>query len=63
VFPVRYGLNFCIVACRAYATTTKWADIQGPFLGNGSVNTFPQEHTRTQQYKSYVFYVVLAELL
>jgi hypothetical protein len=24
-----------------YATTARWADIPGPFLGNGSVNIFP----------------------
>jgi hypothetical protein len=35
---------------------------QGPFLGNGSVNTFPQQRIRTQQlsdcWKRGVFYVV-----
>jgi hypothetical protein len=24
-----------------YATAARWSDIPGPFLGNGSVNTFP----------------------
>jgi hypothetical protein len=36
--------NLCIAQCsvqsRCYATTAKWADIPGPFLGTGSVNTF-----------------------
>jgi hypothetical protein len=29
------------VYSRCYATTARWADIPGPFLGNSSVNTFP----------------------
>jgi hypothetical protein len=29
------------VYSRCYATTARWVDIPGPFLGNGSVNTFP----------------------
>jgi hypothetical protein len=32
---------YCSVSCHCYATTARWADIPGPFLGNGSVNTFP----------------------
>jgi hypothetical protein len=46
-----------------YATTARWAHIPGPFLDNSSVNTFAQQQTRTQQYKSCVFYVVRAERL
>jgi hypothetical protein len=26
---------------KSYAMTVRWADIPGPFPGNGSVNTFP----------------------
>jgi hypothetical protein len=32
---------YCSVQSRCYATTARWADILGPFLGNGSVSTFP----------------------
>jgi hypothetical protein len=35
---------------RCYATTARLADIQGPFLGNGSVNTFLQQQTEPQQW-------------
>jgi hypothetical protein len=48
------------VACRAVATQRQ------PFLGNGSVNTFPQSNTNAtmaQKYKSYIFCVVRAEML
>jgi hypothetical protein len=53
------------VACRSrcYAATVRWADIPAPFLGNGSVNTFLQPKTQTQQYKSCVFYVARVEML
>jgi hypothetical protein len=37
--------------------------IAGPFLGNSSVNTFPQQQIKTQQLKSCVFYVVRDEML
>jgi hypothetical protein len=30
---------------------------------NGSVNTFPQQRIRTQQWKNYVYYVIRAERL
>jgi hypothetical protein len=30
----------------------RWVDMLRPFLGNGSVNTFPQQQTRTQQWCS-----------
>jgi hypothetical protein len=33
--------KYCSVLSRCYATTSRWADIPGHFLGNGSVNTFP----------------------
>jgi hypothetical protein len=39
------------------------ANKQRPFLGNGSVNTFPLQRIRTQHYKNGVFYVVRAEKL
>jgi hypothetical protein len=29
--------------------TAKWVDIPEPFLGNGSVNTFPQQQIGAQQ--------------
>jgi hypothetical protein len=52
---------------RCYATTASWADILGPYLGNGSVNTFPMLGRRflimqTLYYNSRraVFYVVRA---
>jgi hypothetical protein len=32
-----------------YAMTASWGRIPGPIPGNGSVNTFPQQQTRTQQ--------------
>jgi hypothetical protein len=32
------------VQSRCYATTARWADIPGPFLGNSLVNTFPQNN-------------------
>jgi hypothetical protein len=46
-----------IVACRAVAMQRpmRGTDIPGPFLGNGSVNIFPQQQTRRQQLKSCVF--------
>jgi hypothetical protein len=31
------------------ATIARWADMPGTFLGNGSVNTFPQQGTDAQQ--------------
>jgi hypothetical protein len=62
------GLKVGIWICPEYeralawrATTAKWSDIPGPFLVHGSVNTFLQQYTRTQQHKSCVFYVVRAE--
>jgi hypothetical protein len=30
---------------RSYAMTAREADLPGPFLGNGSVNAFPQQQT------------------
>jgi hypothetical protein len=33
--------NIVVFRSRCYATTARWADIPGLFLGNGSVNTFP----------------------
>jgi hypothetical protein len=50
------------VQSRYYATTARWTDIPGSFLGNGSVNTFPQQQTQRQQQKSCIFYVVRAEM-
>jgi hypothetical protein len=57
------------VYSRFYATTPRWADIPGLFLGNGSVNTFPLLGSRfliTQQLdynnRRAVFYVVRAEM-
>jgi hypothetical protein len=54
---------------RCYATTTRWADIPGPFLGSGSVNTFSLLGSRSsimQQLdynngRAVFFYVVRAE--
>jgi hypothetical protein len=37
--------------------------MSGPFLGNSSVNKFPQQQTQTQQKKSRVFCVVRAKML
>jgi hypothetical protein len=34
-------LKYCSMYIRCCATTARWADIPGPFSGNGSVNTFP----------------------
>jgi hypothetical protein len=58
------------VYSRCYATIAKWADIPGPFLGNGSVNTFELLHNRFiimhQLYYTdgrSVFYMVRAEML
>jgi hypothetical protein len=36
---------------------------QRPFLGNGSLNTFPPQRTRTEQQKNNVLYVIPAEML
>jgi hypothetical protein len=33
--------NIVVFRGRCYATTARWTDIPGPFLGSGSVNTFP----------------------
>jgi hypothetical protein len=41
-----YG-TYCSVKIRCYGTTARLADIPWPFVGNGSVNTFPQQQTRT----------------
>jgi hypothetical protein len=48
-----------VVACTAVA------DIPGSFLGNGSVNTFPQQQIDAQQWRleTGCFFVVLAEQL
>jgi hypothetical protein len=46
----------CSVQSRCYATTERWVDIPGSFLANGSVSTFPQQQTRKQLWKSYVYY-------
>jgi hypothetical protein len=48
-----------IVACRAVAVQRAQ---DGPFLGSGLVNTFPQQQAGSQQ-KSCVFCVVCAEML
>jgi hypothetical protein len=51
---------------RWYATTARLPDISGPFLPNGSVNTFPQQDTNAtmiQQQRTGVFYVAHAEVL
>jgi hypothetical protein len=45
-----------------YETTARWVDIPGPFLGNGSVNTFPQRHECNNR-RAVFFYVVRAEML
>jgi hypothetical protein len=42
------GIVYCSVYSRCYATTARWANIPGQFLGNGSVNTFPQKRIRMQ---------------
>jgi hypothetical protein len=39
----------CSVYSRCYATTARSDDMPGSFLGNGSVNTFPQQGTDAQQ--------------
>jgi hypothetical protein len=43
-----------IVACRVanYATISRWAGLPESFLGNGSINTFPQQQSRMQQWYS-----------
>jgi hypothetical protein len=45
-----------------YATTARWADIQGSCLGNGSVNRFPWQRILMQQ-KNGVVYVARADTL
>jgi hypothetical protein len=40
------GDKYCSMWNRCYATTASWEDIQWPFLGNGSVNTFPLRGSR-----------------
>jgi hypothetical protein len=42
---------YSVYSCR-YATTARWADIQGPFLGNDSVNTF---HSNRHEYEELHF--------
>jgi hypothetical protein len=39
--------NYCTVYNRYYTTTAKYTNIPEPFLGNGWINTFPQQKTRT----------------
>jgi hypothetical protein len=54
------------VQSRFYATTSRWANMPGPSQGDGSVNTFPQQQTRMQEWHNNqitVFYVVHAERL
>jgi hypothetical protein len=41
--------NYFSVKSRCFATTVRWADIPGPFVGNGSVSTFPQQQAQKQQ--------------
>jgi hypothetical protein len=40
---------YCSAYGRCYATTARQANKQRPFLGNGSVNTFPLQRTLMQQ--------------
>jgi hypothetical protein len=49
---VELNVTYCKVWSRCYATTARWAHIPGSFLDNGSVNTFPQQETRMQQWYS-----------
>jgi hypothetical protein len=44
----------------APATYTHATELCNRFLSNGSVNTFPRKRTRSQQYKSGLFYVARA---
>jgi hypothetical protein len=55
--------SYCSVYSRCYATTTKGADIPGPFLGIHLVNTFPLLGSRflnatigLQRWNNCVFY-------
>jgi hypothetical protein len=41
--------QYCSMYSSCYETMTRWTDTPGPFLGNGSINAFPQQHTRKQQ--------------
>jgi hypothetical protein len=52
----RYHQN--ILACIAVAML--WAVISDPFLGHGSVNTFPRQRLRMQREKWDVVYAVPA---
>jgi hypothetical protein len=57
---------YCRMYSHCYATAARWADIPGPFLGNGLVNTFAQQQTRTQQLYSNtetVFSAACTEML
>jgi hypothetical protein len=40
--------QYCSVYSRCYATIVRWTVISDPFLGNGSVNTFPLQRLRMQ---------------
>jgi hypothetical protein len=47
----------------SYATNVKWEVISHPFLGNGSVNTFPRQRLCMQRGKRGVVYAVRVEEL
>jgi hypothetical protein len=61
-----FSFGISTVACRAItrSTTAREANIQGPFLGNGSVNTFPKQRVDANNrgtVRSGVFYSVRKE--
>jgi hypothetical protein len=51
---------YCSVYSCWYATIVTWAVTSNPFLGNGSVNTFPRERLRMQRGKRGVVYAIRA---
>jgi hypothetical protein len=56
-------LKYCSVYSRCYAVIVRLTFISDPFLGNGSVNTFPRQWLRMQRKKRGVFYAVRAKVL
>jgi hypothetical protein len=63
IIVCNYYNYYYSVYSRHYATIVRWAVISDPFLGNGSVNTFPRQPLRIQWRKRAVVYAVRAEEL
>jgi hypothetical protein len=51
-----------VVYSRCYAMTASYATKQRPFLGNGSVNTFPRQQIRTQRVVRIIIIPFLAPI-